>query len=124
MQKKYGKSQAELKEFFKNLSEVAYVKEKGEVTCEEWLNWIKLGQSEDTKSQTNNFIKTHSKFREWEDLFFKFSNGSMEINTSKLEKYIKDTEDAKVTRILDLKSYSYVSKKSYEISSLNYHSII
>ena len=88
-------------EFCKTLSEVAYVQEKGEVTCEEWLNWIKLGQSEDTKSQTNNFIKTHSKFREWEDLFFKFSNGSMEINTSELEKYIKDTEDVKVTRILD-----------------------
>ena len=108
MQQKYGKSQAELKEFCKNLSEVAYVQEKGEVTCEEWLNWIKLGQSEDTKSQTNNFIKTHSKFREWEDLFFKLSNGSMEINTSELEKYIKDTEDAKVTRILDLKTYSYL----------------
>ena len=93
MQKKYGKSQAELKEFCKNLSEVAYVKEKGEVTCEEWLNWIKLDQSEDTKSQTKNFIKTHSEFREWEKLFFKLSNGSMEINTTELEKYIKNFPD-------------------------------
>ena len=96
MQQKYGKSQAELKEFCKTLSEVAYVKEKGEVTCEEWLNWIKLDQSEGTTSQTQNFIKTHSKFREWEDLFFKLSNGSMEIDTNELEKYIKDTEDVKV----------------------------
>ena len=110
MQQKYGKSQAELKEFCKTLSEVAYVKEKGEVTCKEWLNWIKLDQSEGTKSQTKNFIQTHSKFREWEDLFFKLSNGSMEINTSELEKYIKDTDDVKVTRILDLKTYSYLKK--------------
>ena len=95
-QKNYGKSQAELIEFYKTLSEVAYVQEKGEVTCEEWLNWIKLDQSEDTKSQTKNFIKTHSEFREWEKLFFKLSNGSMEINTTELEKYIKDTEDSKV----------------------------
>ena len=99
MQQKYGKSQAELKEFCNTLSEVAYVKEKGEVTCEEWLNWIKLDQSEDTKSQTKHFIQTHLKFREWEYLFFKLSNGSMEINTSKLEKYIKDTDDVKVTSI-------------------------
>ena len=107
-QKNYGKSQVELIEFCKTLSEVAYVQEKGEVTCEEWLNWIKLDQSEDTKSQTKNFIKTHSEFREWEKLFFKLSNGSMEINTTELEKYIKDTEDAKVTRILDLKTYFYL----------------
>ena len=100
MLQKYGKSQAELREFCKTLSEVAYVKEKGEVTCEEWLNWIKLDQNEDKKSQTKNFIQTHSKFREWEGLFFKLSNGSMEINTKELEKYIKDTEDIQVNFIL------------------------
>ena len=119
MQQKYGKSQAELKEFCKTLSEVAYIKEKGEVTCEEWLNWIYSDQTDGTKSQTKNFFQTHSKFREWEDLFFKLSNGSMEINTNQLEKYIKDTEDIQVIRILELKVCSYVPKKSYDISSLN-----
>ena len=96
MEQKYGKTQEDLKEFCKTLTEVAHVKEKDTVTCEEWLNWIKLDQTEDVKNKRKNFLRTHSNYQEWENLFFKLSNGSMEINTSKLEKYIKDTDDIEV----------------------------
>ena len=99
MEQKYGKTQKDLKEFCKTLTKVAHVKEKLQLLVKSgWigLNWIKLRTQ---KNKRKIFLWTHSNYQEWENLFFKLSNGSMEINTSKLEKYIKDTDNIEVCNI-------------------------
>ena len=92
MQEQYGKTQEELKRLCLALPDI--VNEDGEVTAEEWNNWIK--SSEDAKrnvDKTEDFFQTHSEFSAWQNLFFKLSKGRMTIDLDNLKSYIRDSTD-------------------------------
>ena len=94
MQERYGKSQQELLELCSNLSDFIDANKDGQVTYEEWCNWIQ--STEQSKSDTEIFFGDHPEYLAWKKLFFKLSKGKMKIELDNFCKHIKETEDFEV----------------------------
>ena len=94
MQEKYGKSQQELLELCSTLSDFIDVNNDGQVTYEEWCNWIQ--SKEQSKSDTEIFFGDHPEYLAWKKLFFELSKGKMKIELDNFCKHIADTEDTEV----------------------------
>jgi hypothetical protein len=94
MQERYGKSQQELLKLCSNLSDFIDANKDGQVTYEEWCNWIQ--STEQSKSDTEIFFGDHPEYLAWKKLFFKLSKGKMKIELDNFCKHIKETEDFEV----------------------------
>ena len=94
MQQKYGKTQQELLELCSTLSDVIDVNKDGQVTYEEWCNWIK--SKEESKTETEVLFDDHPEYLAWKKLFFKLSKGKMKIELENFCKHINDTQDSAV----------------------------
>ena len=105
MKEKYGKSQQELLELCSILSDFIDVNKDGQVTYEEWCNWIQ--SKEQSKSDTEIFFGDHPEYLAWKKLFFKLSKGKMKIELDNFCKHITDTQDTEVSFTCSL--YLFIS---------------
>ena len=79
------------------MSHVIDADKDGQVTYEEWCNWIKsVNEPFTPKNDVEKLFQTHSEFGAWQYLFFKLSKGDMEICLVTLKKHIKENDDEKV----------------------------